>query len=59
MKRIQTNNRTKEELRHELAELRTKLDKLVFDHAEKKLKNTMELRSIKRDIARILTAINK
>ena len=57
MKRIQTDNKTKEELLHDLHELRTKLDKLSFDFAEKKLKNTMELGSVKRDIARLLTAI--
>ncbi|HZZ99440.1 MAG TPA: 50S ribosomal protein L29 [Candidatus Paceibacterota bacterium] len=58
MKRIQTENKTKEELLNNLHELRSKLDKLVFDHAEKKLNNPMELQAVKKDIARLLTAIN-
>ena len=59
MKRIDTNNKSKEELTNALKELRGKLAQLNFDLAEKKLKDTTELRKTKKDIARLLTAMNQ
>lgn len=47
------------ELKMMLRESREKLRQLKFDLASKKLKNTNELKLIKRQIARILTILNK
>ncbi len=58
MKRIDFN-KSKEELGAMLNDLRSKLTQLSFDLAEKKLKDTTQLGKTKRNIARILTAINK
>lgn len=57
MKRIDTKNKSKEELATSLSELRTKLVQTGFDHAEKKLKDVSQFKKIKKDIARILTAL--
>lgn len=58
MKRFETNNKTREELTTALVELRGQLSKLEFELAEKKLKDTTSLNKTKKDIARILTAMN-
>jgi len=47
------------ELRMMLRVSREKLRQLKFDLASKKLKNTNELKLIRRQIARILTVLNK
>lgn len=57
MKRIDTANRTREELAGLLAELRSKLAQVHFDRADKKLKDASQFKKIKKDIARILTAL--
>jgi len=46
---------TDDELDHELAERRQELFNLRFQAATGALENTMRLRLVKRDIARILT----
>lgn len=58
MKRIDTNNKSKPELSVMLNDLRTKTTRMYFDKAEKKLKDHTQLGKTKRDIARILTALN-
>lgn len=57
MKRIDTKNKSKEELSASLVELRIKLAQLGFDHADKKLKDFSQFKKTKKDIARILTAL--
>lgn len=57
MKRIETANKSREELAAMLGELRAALSKFGFELAYKKLKDTTQLGKTKRDIARILTAL--
>lgn len=57
MKRFETSNKSREELAAALTDLRAKLVQISFDWAEKKLKDTTELRKTRKDIARILTAM--
>ena len=57
MKRIDTHNKSKQELANSLSELRVKLSQLRFDHADKKLKDFAQFKKTKKDIARILTAL--
>lgn len=59
MKRIETINKSKEELSAALNELRSKLGQLHFDHADKKVKDVSIFKKTKKDIARILTALSK
>lgn len=59
MKRFETNNKSREELLASLGELRAKFTQLGFERADKKLKDSSQFKKIKKDIARILTAINK
>ncbi len=47
------------ELHSILAEWRDKLRELRFKDSNKQLKNIREIRAIKRNIARVLTLINK
>ncbi len=56
-KRIETNNKSREELAASLSELRGNLSQLHFDKADKKLKDSSQFKKIKKDIARILTAL--
>lgn len=48
-----------DELKKILAEKREEVRKLRFDIAAKQAKNNRKLRNDKRDIARILTVLNK
>lgn len=50
-------NKTAEELNRNLSELRAKLMQAGFDLADKKLKNTGQIKNIKKDIARVLTEL--
>ncbi len=52
-------NKTDVELRNMLEELRIKLGKIRFELANKTLKNFSEINQVKKDIARILTSLNK
>ncbi|MBX4190044.1 50S ribosomal protein L29 [Candidatus Parcubacteria bacterium] len=51
-------NKSKAELSATLTELRSQLTSLTFQLADKKLKNTNEIKQVKRNIARVLTALN-
>jgi large subunit ribosomal protein L29 len=59
MKIKELRQKTEKELKDILAENRTKLGKLKFDLASKKLKNVSEIKELRREIARILTILNK
>lgn len=57
MKRFETKNKSREELVASLGEMRAKFSQLHFDKADKKLKDSSQFKKIKKDIARILTAV--
>jgi large subunit ribosomal protein L29 len=59
MKAKELRQKTENELKMILKESREKMRQLRFDLASKKLKNTNELKIIKRQIAQILTILNK
>ena len=59
MKNIETNNKNKEELSAMLKDQEAKLLKLKFDLNEKKLKDVSQIGKTKKDVARILTELNK
>lgn len=50
-------NKNAEELNRNLSELRAKLMQAGFDLADKKLKNTDQIKNIKKNIARVLTEL--
>jgi large subunit ribosomal protein L29 len=58
MKQRDINNKTTAELEHLLEELRAKMLQMRFDLADKKLKDTSQVQKARRDIARIMTALN-
>ena len=58
MKRFETANKSKEELLTALTEMRVKFSQLEADRADKKLKDSSQFNKIKKDIARILTALH-
>ncbi len=51
--------KTEKELKQFIAESRDKLRDLRFKDANKQLKNVREIRKIKKEIARVLTLLNK
>jgi len=57
MKRIDTN-KTREELAGMFKEQKSKLLKLKFELNEKKLKDFSQINKTKKDIARVMTALN-
>ena len=59
MKRIDVQNKTKDDLNHMLRELKAKLLKLNFDLADNKVKDVSQVKKTKKDIARILTALKQ
>ena len=59
MKPLEIKQKPENELRKLLKEDREKLQQLYFDLASGKVKNVREIRMIKKDIARILTILNK
>ena len=59
MKRIDIQNKTKDDLNHMLRELKAKLLKLNFDLADNKVKDVSQVKKTKKDIARILTALRQ
>ena len=59
MKKKELHQKTEKELKDLLIENRCKLGQLKFDLAAKKLKNIMEIRKLRRQIARILTILKK
>jgi large subunit ribosomal protein L29 len=59
MKIKELRRKTTKELEELLKENRHKLGQLKFDLAAKKLKNIREIRGLRREIAQILTVLNK
>ena len=56
---IKLNGLTLEELREMLANTQTNLNKIKMNHRTAELENPLEIRSVRRNVARILTEINK
>jgi large subunit ribosomal protein L29 len=54
---IDLQGMTVEAIETELTQARTDLEKMRFDHGSKGLQNPLELRSAKKDIARMLTEL--
>lgn len=59
MKKLDLQNSTKEELNTMLKDMRAKLLQFNFELGEKRLKDFSQVKKTKREIARILTLINK
>jgi len=59
MKKIDLQNKTKEELSTMLKDLKTKLLQFNFELGEKRLKDFSQVKKAKREIARILTVIKQ
>ena len=59
MKAKQVHDMTDAELEANLEELKTELFNLRFSHATHQLTNPMQLKSTKRDIARIKTVLSE
>lgn len=57
MKFSEIQDKTKDELAKMIKEKRSELIALRFDFAVKKIKDATKMRKIKKDIARILTAV--
>ncbi|MBU1292014.1 50S ribosomal protein L29 [Patescibacteria group bacterium] len=59
MKAKELRQKTEKELKDSLIQDCLKLGQFKFDLASKKLKNVREVRDLRREIARILTILNK
>ena len=59
MKKIDLQNKTKEELNTMLNDLKSKLLQFNFELGEKRLKDFSQVKKTKKEIARILTIYNK
>lgn len=59
MKFSELQNKDHDQLHSSLKELQSKLAKFRFEIAEKKLQDFSQIKKTKKDIARILTALNK
>lgn len=59
MKKIDLQNKTKEELNTMLKDLKAKLLQFNFELGEKRLKDFSQVGKTKREIARILTVVNQ
>ena len=59
MKLEEIKGKTKEELNKMLKDERENLRKLRFNLASGKVKDVREIRKVKKDIARVLTLLNK
>ncbi|MDI9497554.1 MAG: 50S ribosomal protein L29 [Bacillota bacterium] len=59
MKAEMYRERSDEELLNEIRELKEQLFRLRFQHATKQLENTSELRSVRRDLARVNTILRE
>jgi large subunit ribosomal protein L29 len=57
MKIKEIREKSENELKKDLAELRNKLAKMRFDISAKQVKNHRDIRIAKKDIARILTVL--
>lgn len=58
-KNIDLQNKTKEELKTMLKDLRAKLLQFNFELGEKRLKDFSQVKKTKKEIARILTELSK
>ncbi len=58
MKYRNLENKAEPELQNMLEGLRVKLGKIRFELTNKTLKNISEIKQVKKDIARVLTAFN-
>ena len=58
-KNIDLQNKTKEELETILKDLKAKLLQFNFELGEKRLKDFSQVKKTKKEIARILTTLNK
>tara|TARA_B100001057_G_scaffold458452_1_gene507717 strand:+ start:438 stop:653 length:216 start_codon:yes stop_codon:yes gene_type:complete len=56
---IKLNGLTIEELREMLSNTQSNLNKIKMNHRTAELENPLEIRSVRRNVARILTEINK
>ncbi len=59
MKKIDLQNKTKEELNTTLKDLKAKLLQFNFELGEKRLKDFSQVKKTKKEIARILTKLNQ
>ena len=53
------NSMSAQDLDAKLKDLKSELFNLRFQHATNQLENPMRIRAVKKDIARVLTVINK
>lgn len=58
MKAFELRKKTKEELAEMLKDLRRESDQVRFEISQKKVKNVKKLYGLKKNVARILTALN-
>ena len=59
MKASELREKTADELKKELKDMKTELFHLRFQHAINQLDNPMRLRAVKKDIARVKTIIRE
>lgn len=59
MKAIEIREKSTSELNDELKALKEQLFKLRFQHATNQLDNPLQLRTVKRDIARVKTVLRE
>ncbi|MGI6077002.1 MAG: 50S ribosomal protein L29 [Fastidiosipilaceae bacterium] len=59
MKVKELREKTSEDLNNELIELKDELFKLRFQHATHQLENPLQLRNVKRSIARVRTVLRE
>lgn len=59
MKVNELREKSSEDLNNELAELKDELFKLRFQHATRQLENPLQLRNVKREIARVKTILRE
>lgn len=57
MKAKDMRNKSEKELVKDLAELRTQLASAAVDYRTKEVKNIKQIKTIKRDIARVMTVL--
>ena len=58
MKYSELNNLSVEELDNRIDESKRNLARLKFDHAVTPIENPMQIRHLRKDIARMMTALN-
>lgn len=59
MKVNELREKSSEDLNSELVELKDELFKLRFQHATRQLENPLQLRNVKREIARVKTILRE